>query len=129
LDPKPPPRRFEVEAPGVLLHLDTKKLARFKRPGHRVAQNRKDRNRSPGWSFVFAAVDDMSRLAYAEVRQDERKESATAFLLRALRRHRRMGIQVRAVMTDNAKIFQSRRFQRVLRWQRMGLRPRPPEFR
>ena len=72
LEPKPPPRRFEVEAPGVLLHLDTKKLARFKRPGHR-------RNRSPGWSYVFAAVDDHSRLAYGETKDNERKEHAALY--------------------------------------------------
>uniref|UniRef100_UPI0025EA43FA IS481 family transposase n=1 Tax=Oceanithermus sp. TaxID=2268145 RepID=UPI0025EA43FA len=93
LEPKPPPRRFEAGAPGVLLHLDTKKLARFKRPGHRVTQNRKDRNRSPGWSYVFTAVDDHSRLAYVEVKANERKESAVAFLLSALRHYRRLGIR------------------------------------
>ncbi len=120
LEPKPPPRRFEVEAPGILLHLDTKKLARFKRPGHRVTQNRKDRNRSPGWSYVFAAVDDYSRVAYVEVKRDERKESAVAFLLSALRHYRRLGIQVSGVMTDNARIFQSERFQKALRW--LGLK-------
>ena len=49
LEPKPPPQRFEVEAPGVLLHLDTKKLARFQRPGHRVSGDRSARDRSVGW--------------------------------------------------------------------------------
>ena len=78
LEPKPPPKRFEVKAPGVLLHLDTKKLARFKRLGHRVTQNRKDRNRSPAWSYVFAAVDDHSRLAYVEVKENERKKCSAS---------------------------------------------------
>ncbi|HGY10062.1 MAG TPA: IS481 family transposase [Oceanithermus profundus] len=126
LEPKPPPKRFEVKAPGVLLHLDTKKLARFKRPGHRVTQNRKDRNRSPGWSYVFAAVDDHSRLAYGETKDNERKEQAAAFLLSALRYYRRMGIRVRAVMTDNARVFQSGRFQRVLRWLGIQHKTTPP---
>jgi len=126
LEPKPLPRRFEVEAPGVLLHLDTKKLARFERPGHRVTRDRQDRNRSPGWSYVFAAVDDHSRMAYVETRGDERKESAASFLLSALRYYRRLGIRVRAVMTDNAKIFQSKRFQRVLRWLGIRHKTTPP---
>ena len=64
LEPKPPPRRFEVKAPGILLHLNTKKLARFNRPGHRVTEDRSQRGRSLGWEYVFAAVDARSRLAY-----------------------------------------------------------------
>lgn len=59
-------------------------------------------------------------MAYAEVKGNERKESAVAFLLSALRHYRRLGIQVSGVMTDNARIFQSERFQRVLRW--LGLK-------
>ena len=109
-----------MEAPGVLLHLDTKKLARFRRAGHRVTQNRKDRNRSPGWSYVFAAVGDYSRVTHAEVKSNEKKESAVAFMLSALRHYRRLGIQVSGVMTENARIFQSEHFQRALRW--LGLK-------
>ena len=71
LEPKPPPRRFEAEAPGVLLHLDSKKLARFEKPGHRVTHNRRERNRSLGWSHVHVAVDGHSRLAYVEVKANE----------------------------------------------------------
>ena len=126
LEPKPPPRRFEVDAPGVLLHLDTKKLARFERPGHRVTHNRGERNRAPGWSYVHAAVDGHSRLAYVEVKANERKESAAAFLLSALRHYRQLGVQVRAVMTDNARVFQSGRFQRVLRWLGIRHKTTPP---
>ncbi len=126
LEPKPPPRCFEVEAPGVLLHLDTKKLARFQRPGHRVTYNRRERNRALGWSYVHAAVDSHSRLAYVEVKANERKESAVAFLLSALRYYRHLGVRVRAVMTDNAKAFQSKRFQRVLRWLGIRHKTTPP---
>ena len=114
LEPKPPPRRFEVRAPGVLLHLDTKKLARFRRPGHRVTGNRRRASPRAGYAFVFAAVDARSRLACVEVKENERKESAAAFLLSALRYYRGLGVRARAVMTDNAKAFQSRRFQRAL---------------
>jgi len=54
------------------------------------------------------------------VKANERKESAVAFLLSALRYYRRIGVRVQAVMTDNAKVFQSKRFQRVLR--QLGIR-------
>ena len=113
LEPKPPPRRYEKKAPGALLHLDTKRLGRFRRPGHRVTGDRSQRDRSAGWEYVFVAVDDHSRLAYVEVRESERKEDAAAFLISALRHFRRTGVQVRAVMTDDAKALRSERFQRI----------------
>jgi len=126
LEPNPPPRRFEVEAPGVLLHLDTKRLARFQRPGHRITGDRSSRNRSAGWEYVFAAVDGHSRVAFGEVKANERKESAVSFLLSALRHYQRIGVQIRAVMTDNARIFQSKRFRRVLRWLGIRHKTMPP---
>ena len=80
-----------------------------------MTRNRKDRNHSPGWSYVFAAVGDHSRVAYVEVKDNGRKESATSFLLSALHYYRRLRIRVRVVMTDNARFFRSGRFQKVLR--------------
>ena len=126
LEPKPPPRRYETEAPGVLLHLDTKKLARFERPGHRVTGDRRRSSPGAGYEAVYAAVDGHSRLAYVEVKGDERKESAVSFLLSALRHYRRLGVRIRAIMTDNAPMFRSRKFRRLL--QRLGIRHRwtPP---
>ena len=126
LEPKPPPKRFEVEAPGVLLHLDTKKLARFTRPGHRVTGDRRRASPGAGYEVVYAAVDAYSRLAYVEVKANERKESAVSFLLSALRHYRRLGVRIRAVMTDNAPMFRSRKFGRLLK--RLGIRHRltPP---
>jgi len=120
LEPKAPPQRYEVEAPGVLLHLDTKKLARFERPGHRVTGDRRRASSGAGYEAVYAAVDGHSRLAYVEVKANERKESAVAFLLSALLYYRRTSVRVQAVMTDNAKVFQSKRFQRALR--QLGIR-------
>uniref|UniRef100_UPI00257FA0F0 integrase core domain-containing protein n=1 Tax=Oceanithermus sp. TaxID=2268145 RepID=UPI00257FA0F0 len=75
---------------------------------------------------VFAAVDAHSRLAYVETKENERKESAAAFLLSALRYYRGMGVRIRAVMTDNARAFQSKRFQRVLRWLGIRHKTTPP---
>jgi len=56
----------------VLLHLDTKKLARFRRPGHRVTGDRTQKGRQVGWEYAFAAIDGHSRLAYVEVKGNER---------------------------------------------------------
>jgi len=69
LEPKPPVRRYEVAASGMLLHLDTKKLARFERPGHRVTRDWRRSSPGAGYEVVYAAVDAKSRLAYAEVRE------------------------------------------------------------
>ena len=79
----PPVVRYEREFPGELVHLDIKKLGRFHRPGHRVSGERK--SRGAGWEYVHVAIDDYSRLAYAEVLADEKRYSATRFLIRALR--------------------------------------------
>jgi transposase InsO family protein len=117
LDPPEPVRRYQRERPGELLHLDIKKLGRFDRPGHRVTGTRRGcRNRGAGWDFVHVAVDDATRLAYVEVLPDERKDTTTGFLLRALRWFRHHGIRVERVMTDNGSAYRSRRFRKVLRW-------------
>ena len=67
LEPKPPVRRYERKRPGSLLHLDTKKLARIIRPGHRVHGDRSTRVSGAGWEYAHVAVDDHSRVAYVEV--------------------------------------------------------------
>jgi len=116
LDPPEPVRRYQRERPGELLHLDIKKLGRFDRPGHRVTGTRRGcRNRGAGWDFVHVAVDDATRLAYVEVVPDERKDTTTAFLLRALSWFRGRGIEVERVMTDNGSAYRSRRFRKALR--------------
>jgi transposase InsO family protein len=69
---------------------------------------------------VHVAVDDATRLAYAEVLADERKATTTAFLLRALRWFRARGIRARRMMTDNGSAYRSRRFAKALRL--LGLR-------
>jgi len=114
LDPKPPAIRYERERPGELIHLDTKKLGRIARPSHRVTGNRRDQVRGAGWEHLHVAVDDASRLAYTEVMPDERKESACAFLSRALAFFAAHGVQVERVMTDNGAAYRSRLFRERL---------------
>jgi transposase InsO family protein len=116
IDPPEPVRRYQRERPGELIHLDIKKLGRFDQPGHRVTRTRVGcRNRGVGWDFVHVAVDDATRLSYVEVLADERKNTTTSFLLRALRWFRTQGIRVERVMTDNGSAYRSRRFAKALR--------------
>jgi len=58
-----------------------------------------------GYEYVHIAVDDYSRLAYAEVLADEKAVTAAAFLRRAIGFYRRYGIQVEAVLTDNGSCY------------------------
>jgi transposase InsO family protein len=113
--PPKPVRRYQRERPGELIHLDIKKLGRFDHPGHRVTGDRRGRNRGAGWDFVHVAVDDATRLAYVEVLGDERKDTTTGFLLRALRWFRARSIRAERVMTDNGSAYRSRRFAKALR--------------
>jgi transposase InsO family protein len=116
IDPPAPVRRYQRERPGELIHLDIKKLGRFDQPGHRVTGTRVGcRNRGAGWDFVHVAVDDATRLAYVEVLGDERKDTTTGFLLRALRWFLAQGIRAERVMTDNGSAYRSRRFAKALR--------------
>jgi transposase InsO family protein len=103
------PVRYERTRPGELVHVDVKKLGRIDRPGHRVTGSRSDRREQgkKGWEYVHIAVDDYSRLAYAEVLDDERAPTAASFLRRALAFYRRHGVIVEAVLTDNGGCYRS----------------------
>jgi transposase InsO family protein len=111
LDPKPPVVRYERAAPGELIHIDTKKLGRIDGIGHRITGNRKGHRKGIGWDLVHVCVDDASRLAYTEVLPDEKKESACAFLTRALAFFARHGVTVERVMTDNGSAYRSHAFR------------------
>jgi transposase InsO family protein len=114
LDPPEPPNRYERRRPGELIHIDVKKLGRILKPGHRVTGDRRGqakthRNgkqvRLAGWEFVHVAIDDHSRLAYAEVLADEKGPTAVAFLRRALEFFSGYGVSVQRVMTDNGSPY------------------------
>ena len=120
LDPEEPARRYEHALPGDMLHLDTKKLGRILKPGHRVTADRSSRSRGAGWETVFVAVDDHSRVAYAELAADETVGSAIAFLEATVAYYAKLGIVIRRVMTDNGSAFVSHAFGQAL--DRLGLR-------
>jgi transposase InsO family protein len=107
-----PAERYERARPGELIHIDVKKLGRIARPGHRVLGSRAatgyHRSRyNLGWEFVHVAIDDCTRLAYAEVLGDEKATTVVAFLRRAVAFYRRHGITVERVMTDNGSAYRS----------------------
>jgi transposase InsO family protein len=112
LDPRPPVIRYERERPGELIHIDTKKLGRISRIGHRITGDRTGQsgNRGIGWEHLHVAIDDASRLAYTELLPDERKQSAVAFLGRALAWFASHGVTVERVMSDNGSAYKSRMF-------------------
>ena len=108
LDDQTPPQRYTRRHPGELLHLDVKKLGRITGfYGHRITGNRSRRRRGAGWDFVHVAIDDASRLAYAEVLPNEQGDTSAAFLMRAVAWFKRKGIRVRRVMTDNGSGYVS----------------------
>ena len=89
--PRDAVRRYEWPCPGDLLHMDTSRHARFDRPGHRVTGDRSQRSRDwmepgtrVGYDFAHAIIDDHTRLAYAELHGDERAQTVTDFVARAL---------------------------------------------
>jgi transposase InsO family protein len=107
-DDQTPPRRYTRRHPGDLLHLDVKKLGRITGfYGHRITGNRRRRRRGAGWDFVHIAIDDASRLAYAEVLPNEQGDTSAAFLARAVAWFKRKGIRVRRVLTDNGSGYVS----------------------
>ena len=136
----PKPVRYELAAPGQLVHVDIKKLGRipdgggWRMHGRGSAQDRRAgsardraarRGASPsrGYTFLHHAVDDHSRLAYSEQLEDERKETAAGFWRRAAAFFAEHGVTVTAVMTDNGSCYRSRDFATALgsiqhRWTR-----------
>ncbi len=104
--------RYARAQPGELLHLDTKQLGRFWHVGKRITGDGIHRSPRAGWQHVHVAIDDHSRLAYAEVRPSDRRGDALAFLERALAWFRAQGIPVQAVMTDNGSAYRSAAWRR-----------------
>jgi transposase len=136
--PKPPReavRRFEWPCPGDLLQMDTKRLGRFSRPGHKVTGNRHrtgaEKRARVGWEFCHSIIDDHSRLAYTEIHPDEKAATVTAFVARALAFFANHGITAKRLQTDNAFTYTHNRSLRQLltahRIQHRRIPPRMPK--
>lgn len=128
---KPAPVRYEVAGPGQLVHVDIKKQGRipdgggWRLHGRGSAQDRRagvSRTRakragaagSRGYRYLHHAVDDYSRVAYSEILDDERQETAAAFWERANAFFASIGVSVTAVMTDNGSCYRSHAFAAAL---------------
>lgn len=110
LEPTPQIVRYEHEHPGGLVHIDTKKLARIEQPGHRIHGDRRQRSKGAGWEVLYVAIDDHARVAFTQLRPDERADNASAFLKAAIDYYRGLGVQVQRVLTDNGPAFHSAPF-------------------
>lgn len=106
-------RRFEWSEPGALLHIDTKRLQRFDRPGHWATGDRHGRHRDVGYVYAHCVIDDRTRLAYVELHGADSGHAAALTLRRAAIWMREQGCgPVQAVMSDNAFAYtNSRAFQ------------------
>jgi hypothetical protein len=79
LEPKEPENRYQHRRPGDLLHLDVKKLGRISGYyGHRITGDKRRQRKGAGWDYVHVAIDDASRVAYAEVLRDETGATSAA---------------------------------------------------
>lgn len=111
-------RRYERERPGELIHVDIKKLARIPAGGgHRMLGRGTDGHvghSGAGYEFIHAAIDDHSRLAYAEIHRDEQATTAASFMAHALTFFASHGAPVERVLTDNGPCFRSHVFHAVL---------------
>jgi transposase InsO family protein len=116
--PREAVRRFEWPCPGDLLQMDTKRLARFTRPGHRVTGDRyrsaSEKRAGVGWEFCHSIIDDHSRLVYTEICPDEQARTVTGFVERALAFFAGHGITARRLQTDNAWAYVHNRSLREL---------------
>ena len=115
LDPPAPVQRYEWAQVGDLLHIDLKRLARVAGIGHRIHGDRRRRARNVGWEYLHVAIDDATRLTYAEVLPADEAPVAAAFLQRTLAWFRRRGIRIRRLLTDNAMVYRAGVFSAVCR--------------
>jgi transposase InsO family protein len=110
MQPKPEIVRYEHQAPGDLLHLDIKKLGRIIKPGHRVTGDPRDNTDGAGWEAIHIAIDDHSRVSFAQAYPDETQASTVAFLKAAVAFYASLGIRIARLLTDNGAAYRSKVF-------------------
>jgi len=117
LEPAEPVRRYEREHPGEMIHIDIKKLGRFEQIGHRITgdrtrqSSRRGNGSGAGWEFVHVCIDDHSRIAFSQIKPDEKADSAVPFLKAAVAYYKSLGVKVERVMTDNGPCYISSAFR------------------
>lgn len=117
LEPAEPVRRYERATPGEIIHIDIKKLGRFDKIGHRITGDRtgQSNSRGVGWEFVHVCIDDHSRVAFSQIKPDEKADSAVPFLKAAVAYYKSLGVTVTRVMTDNGSCYKAFAFRDACR--------------
>jgi len=116
-------RRYEHEYPGSMIHVDVKKLGNIPDGGgwRFVGRQQGGKNRAAtpgigrskyhgvlvGTAFVHTVIDDHSRVAYAEVHEDEKAVTAIGVLRRAVSWFAARGVRVERVLSDNGSAYKS----------------------
>jgi transposase InsO family protein len=140
LEPPEPPNRYERRHPGELVHVDIKRLVRISKrgAGWRMIGSRKSQfavrvdgreTYVTGYEYVHVAIDDRSRLAYAEVLDDLTAACAISFLRRAVAWFAEHGVCVKAVMTDNGSAYKAHAYRAALEQlgiKHLRIKPRRP---
>jgi transposase InsO family protein len=100
--------RYEHDHPGSLIHVDVKKLGRIPDgggwradPTQSSAVHRTSHHKA-GYDYVHTVIDDHSRVAYAEIHDDEKGATAAGVLERAITFYASLGVKVERVISDNA---------------------------
>ena len=114
LDPPPPVERYEHPCPGDLIHFDIKRLARIRKPGHRVTGDRRKEARGVGYEYLHIAIDDHSRISFAAILPDQSHRSAIRFFLMARAHFNRFGITFRRVYSDNGSCYRHWLYRKLM---------------
>jgi transposase InsO family protein len=114
-----PARRYERSRPGELIHVDVTKFGNVpdgggwrylgRQQGDWNRQATRDRTGNTarkyqpkvGTCFVHTVIDDYSRVAYAEIHDDEKAVTAAGVLYRAVAWFADCGVTVERVLSDN----------------------------
>lgn len=114
--PRPLTRLSNDSIAWQLLHLDIKKLGRFRKPGHRVTGSLQlGTSCGAGWEYVHVAIDEHSRVTFATIEPGETAHSAARTLTDTLHHYRALDVRFTRVLTDNGACYRSRAFRRLLR--------------
>jgi transposase InsO family protein len=130
-----PPRRYQRDTPGELIHVDVKKLAGIPDGGGWRTRGRGyvdegSKNRRVGYRYIHTAVDDRTRIAYSEIHPDEKAVTAAGFWKRAAAWYTAIGINCERVLTDNGACYRSGLWHRACNatgTQVKKTRPRRPQ--
>jgi len=116
-------RRYEHQYPGSLVHVDVKKLGNIPVGGGwrfvGRAQGTKNRTKTPGatrndryqpimgHAYVHTVIDDHSRVAYAEIHDNETAQTAIGVLRRAASWFYARGVTIERIISDNGSCYKS----------------------